>query len=145
MKVAQIMTREVCLADPNQSVETAAKVMAERDVGFLPVGEGDRLVGTITDRDIIVRAIAAGKGAGASVREVMTPGVKYCFEDEEVEHVVQNMGDIQVRRLPVVDRSKRLVGIMALADGALKDDPESAGVALTGIVEPSRSVSALNT
>jgi CBS domain-containing protein len=82
----------------------------------LPVGENDKLVGMITDRDIAVRGIAKGKGPDASVRDVMSADVKYCFDDQEIEDVTQNMGDIQVRRLPVVNREKRLVGILSLSD-----------------------------
>lgn len=102
--------------------------MAVDDVGFLPVGENDRLVGTITDRDIVVRAVAEGKDGNATVRDVMTKDVKYCFEDEDIEHVAQNMGDIQVRRLPVLNRDKRVVGVVSLADAALKEDPATAGI-----------------
>jgi CBS domain-containing protein len=130
------MTPKVHLASPGESLRKVAKRMAADGVGFLPVGENDRLVGTITDRDIVVRAVAEGKDGNATVADVMTRDVKYCFDDEEIEDVVQNMGDIQVRRLPVVDRDKRLVGVISLADAVLKDDPATVGVALTGVVEP---------
>jgi CBS domain-containing protein len=136
MKVADLMTPKVHLARPGESLRKVAKRMAADGVGFLPVGENDRLVGTITDRDIVVRAVAEGKDGNATVADVMTRDVKYCFDDEEIEDVVQNMGDIQVRRLPVVDRDKRLVGVISLADAVLKDDPATVGVALTGVVEP---------
>jgi CBS domain-containing protein len=103
--------------------------MAESDVGILPVGDADRLVGMITDRDIAVRGIAGGKGPDAKVRDVMTTEVLYCFEDDEIEDVLQNMGEIQVRRLPVVSADKRLVGIVSLSD--LADTSETqAGEAL---------------
>ncbi|TJW88713.1 MAG: CBS domain-containing protein, partial [Mesorhizobium sp.] len=120
----------------DESLQKIAKRMAVDDVGFLPVGENDRLVGTITDRDIVVRAVAEGKDGNATVREVMTKDVKYCFEDEDIEHVAQNMGDIQVRRLPVLNRDKRLVGVVSLADAALKEDPATAGIAMSGVVVP---------
>ncbi|RWK53835.1 CBS domain-containing protein [Mesorhizobium sp.] len=136
MKVAEIMTPSVHLASPDESLQKIAKRMAVDDVGFLPVGENDRLVGTITDRDIVVRAVAEGKDGNATVREVMTKDVKYCFEDEDIEHVAQNMGDIQVRRLPVLNRDKRLVGVVSLADAALKEDPATAGIAMSGVVVP---------
>ncbi|RWB96779.1 MAG: CBS domain-containing protein [Mesorhizobium sp.] len=136
MKVAEIMTPNVHLASPDESLQKIAKRMAVDDVGFLPVGENDRLVGTITDRDIVVRAVAEGKDGNAMVRDVMTEDVKYCFEDEDIEHVVQNMGDIQVRRLPVLNRDKRLVGVVSLADAALKEDPATAGIAMSGVVVP---------
>jgi CBS domain-containing protein len=136
MKVSEAMTRDVKMITPEDNLESAAKLMAEEDIGFLPVAENDRLIGTVTDRDIVVRGLAQGKGRSAHVRDVMTRDVKYCYEDEDVEHVVQNMGDIQVRRLPVVNRDKRLVGVISLADAALKHDAEPVGVAMSGVVEP---------
>jgi len=90
--------------------------MADLDAGVVPVAEKDRLVGIITDRDIAVRGIAKGKGPNANVREVMTDHVKYCFDDQEVDEVSQNMGELKIRRLPVVNRSKRLVGLLSLGD-----------------------------
>lgn len=139
MKVADAMTRDVQMISPDDTIESAAKLMARRDIGFLPVGENNRLVGTITDRDIVVRALAQGKGGSAHVRDAMTSDVKYCFDDEDMVEVTQNMGEIQVRRMPVVNRDKRLVGVVSLADAALKHDPEMVGVALTGVVEPGGS------
>lgn len=136
MKVQQAMTRAVQVARPDQSLREVAALMAEEDLGFLPVGEADRLVGTITDRDMVVRALAKGQGPDTRVRDVMTQDVLYCFEDEDMDHVVQNMGNVQVRRLPVVDRDKRLVGVVSLADAALKDDPEGVGIAMSGVVAP---------
>ncbi|MGO4677999.1 CBS domain-containing protein [Bosea sp. 2YAB26] len=136
MKVSEAMTRGAHIARPDETLQAVSRRMAEEDIGFLPVGDVDRLVGTITDRDIVVRALAEGRDGLALVRDVMTRDVKYCFEDEEMDHVIHNMGDNQIRRLPVVDRNKRLVGVVSLADGALKDSPETAGDALTDIVEP---------
>lgn len=116
MKVSKCMTRGVRTIGPDRTIQDAARVMAEMDVGALPVGEDDRLIGMVTDRDIAVRAVAEGRGSDTPIRDVMTQSVKYCFEDEEIEHVAENMGDEQVRRLPVLDRNKRLVGIVALGD-----------------------------
>jgi len=113
MQVSEAMTSQVTVATPDQSIQEAARLM-QIDSGFLPVGEDDRLVGMITDRDIAVRAIADGKGPDTPVRDVMTRDVKYCFEDEDVAEVARNMGDEQVRRLPVVNRDKRLVGVSCL-------------------------------
>src|SRR5215475_1696722 len=110
MKVSEAMTRDVHLASPNETVQQAARLMASLDAGVLPVGENDRLVGMITDRDIAIRGVAQGKGPRTKVREVMTADVKYCFDDQDVEEVSRNMADIQVRRLPVVNHDKRLVG-----------------------------------
>jgi CBS domain-containing protein len=136
MQVRDAMSGDVRIANPNQTIRDAALLMAEIDAGILPVGENDRLVGMITDRDIAVRAIALGKGPDTPVREVMSEDVKYCFEDDDVDEVAQNMADIKVRRLPVLNESKRLVGIVSLGDLALVDGPANAGEALCGISEP---------
>jgi len=133
MRVAQAMTRDVCVASPNDSICEVACTMARIDAGAIPVGENDRLVGMITDRDIAVRAVAAGKGPDTPVRDVMTREVKYCVEDEELDHVAKNMGELRVRRLPVLDRDKRLVGIVSLGDLALTEGEEVAGEAVTGV------------
>ena len=136
MKVGEVMTRNVRLASPDDTVRQAARVMAELDTGVLPVGEGDRLVGMVTDRDIAVRGVAEGKGPDAPVREVMTPGVKYCFEDEDLDTAVQTMGDNKVRRLPVMSREKRLVGIVSLGDVTLYGDSAQADAAVSAVSEP---------
>lgn len=135
-KISEVMTRDAKLVDPNDTIQDAAKLMKQCDCGVLPVGDGDRLVGMITDRDIAVRCIADGKGPNSKVRDAMSQEVKYCFEDEDISHVCANMSEIQVRRLPVLDRNKRLVGIVSLSDLAR----QSAGTAkaLHGIVRPSR-------
>lgn len=136
MKVNKAMTADVKVADPNQSIREAAVLMAELDVGALPVGENDQLVGMITDRDIAIRAVAKGLKPDTKVRDVMSKEVKYCFEDEEVEEVAENMAEIKVRRLPVLSREKRLVGIVALADIAVDHGADSAGIAIRGISQP---------
>lgn len=136
MRVSEVMTRDVRVASPDDTIRQAASVMAEIDAGALPVGDQDRLVGMITDRDIAVRAVAQGKGPDAKVRDVMTSDLKYCFEDEDIDHVATNMADIQVRRLPVVNRDKRLVGIVALGDIAMQGGSDKAGQAEVGIARP---------
>jgi CBS domain-containing protein len=136
MRVSDAMTTDVRIANPNQSIQDAAIMMAEIDAGVLPVGENDRLVGVITDRDIAVRAVAKGLPPSAKVRDVMSGDVMYCFDDEEIDDVAQNMADIKVRRLPVLNRGKRLVGIVSLGDIAMADGPDSAGEAICGISEP---------
>jgi len=133
MRVSEAMTRDVRVANPGQSIRDVAKIMAEIDAGAIPVGENDRLVGMITDRDIAIRAIAKGKGPDTPVRDVMSKDVKYCYEDEDLEHVARNMGDIQVRRLPVVSRDKRLVGIVSLGDVAHNEDSETTGETTAGV------------
>ncbi len=136
MKVAKIMTAEIYLVGPEDSLMDVAQLMAREDIGFLPVGDGTRLIGTVTDRDIVTRGVAVGMTGNNRVRDVMTPEVEYCFSDEEIDRVIENMGDWKVRRLPVVNREKQLVGVISLADAALKHDPEAVGSALTGVVEP---------
>jgi CBS domain-containing protein len=136
MKVSEVMTRDVQLIEPTQTVQEAAKLMAELDAGIMPVREGDRLVGMITDRDITVRAVAQGRGPETPIREVMTDDVKYCYEDDDTDDVARNMADIQVRRLPVLTRDKRLVGIISLGDMAVSDEPGKAGEAVAGISQP---------
>ncbi len=122
MKVGEIMTRRVEVASPDDTLRQAAGRMAELDTGVLPVGENDRLVGMLTDRDVAIRAVAQGRGPDTKVREAMTPEVRYCFEDEDLDDVVRNMGENEVRRLPVMSRDKRLVGIVSLGDVALHAD-----------------------
>jgi CBS domain-containing protein len=136
MRVGECMTCDVRMANPDETIRQAALAMAECDAGVLPVGENDRLVGMITDRDIAVRGIAEGKGPDATVRDIMSAEVKYCFEDETVEDVLRNMGDLQVRRLPVVNRDKRLVGIISLSDLATKGEKAHTGKALGDIARP---------
>jgi CBS domain-containing protein len=136
MRVSEAMTRDVRLAVPGQSIREVARIMADIDAGAIPVQENDRLVGMITDRDIAVRAVAAGKGPDTPVRDVMTRDIKYVYEDEELAQVARNMADIRVRRLPVVNRDKRLVGIISLGDMAVKEGEQPAGKAVAGVSRP---------
>lgn len=135
MKVSDCMTRDVRVVSPNQTIQEAARLMSEMDAGVLPVGDNDRLVGMITDRDIAVRAVCEGKGPDTKISEAMTREVKYCFDDEDIEHVARNMGEQQVRRLPVMSRDKRLVGIISLGDIAQsrRTDSEKVGETLGSI------------
>src|SRR5687768_18390655 len=133
MRVSEAMTRQVRVASPGQSIREVAKMMAEIDAGSVPVGENDRLIGMITDRDIAIRAVAQGKGPDTPVRDVMsTEQVLYCYEDEDLDHVAKNMGDQRVRRLPVVNREKRLVGIVSLGDVAT-NEKRAATKAVSGV------------
>jgi CBS domain-containing protein len=137
MKVREAMTRDVRLAKPDQPISEAAKLMAELDIGALPVEENDRLVGMITDRDIAVRAVAAGLGPDTKVSEIMSREIKYCFEDQSIDEVTQNMGELRIRRLPVLTRDKRLIGILSLGDLAIDEGArDEAGEALGGISRP---------
>jgi CBS domain-containing protein len=136
MKVSEAMTRDVTVASPDDTLQQAAAKMAQLDAGVLPVGANDRLVGMLTDRDIAVRAVAQGKGPQTAVRDVMSEEVKYCYEDDDLSTVSQNMGDIRVRRLPVLNRDKRLVGIVSIGDIATHRGEKLAGQALGGIAQP---------
>jgi CBS domain-containing protein len=136
MKISEVMTREILVANPEQTVQQAARMMADIDAGVLPVGENDRLVGMITDRDIAIRCVAKGSGPDAKIRDVMSHDVKYCFIDQDLDEVTRNMAEIQVRRLPVLDRDKRLVGIVSLGDIATVGEAREAGEALSGISMP---------
>jgi CBS domain-containing protein len=136
MRVSEAMTRDVRVSSPNQTIQEAARMMAEIDAGVLPVGDDDRLVGMITDRDIAVRAVGMGKGPQTAIREVMSSEVKYCFEDDDTQQVARNMASQQLRRLPVVNRDKRLVGILSLGDLAVMQGEKPAGEALVGISQP---------
>jgi len=136
MRVSECMTLQVRIANPDETLRDAAEMMAEADAGALPVGENDRLVGMITDRDIAIRGVAQGKGPETKVREVMSDEVLYCYEDETIEDVLRNMGDVRVRRLPVLNREKRLVGIISLGDLATSGMASETGNALSGISTP---------
>jgi CBS domain-containing protein len=135
MQLRDIMTTAVQLTDPAMMLKDAAALMRDGDFGLLPVGENDRLVGTITDRDITVRAVAEGKDPGTTpVRDAMSKGIRYCFEDQTAEEAAELMSEAQIRRLPVVNRDKRLVGIVALADLATEAPTgEPSGTAIRGI------------
>ena len=137
MRVADAMTSDVQITTPDQSIVEAAQMMADCDCGALLVGENDQLVGMITDRDIVVRALALGKAGETKIREIMSKEVKYCFEDDEVSDVARNMGDLQVRRLAVLNEDKRLVGILALGDISNPEEVPSAAQALSDISKPS--------
>ena len=137
MKVSNVMTKNIRLVSPDQTLRDAARLMSEEDVGALPVADSDRLVGMVTDRDIAIRGVAEGMAADAKVRQVMTEQVKYCFEDEDLAHVSQNMASLQMRRLPAMNRDKRLVGIVSLGDLAVASKAKSqAAQALHGISQP---------
>lgn len=137
MKVSECMTRDVRLAEPDETVQHAAQIMADIDAGILPVRENDRLVGILTDRDIALRVVGRGKEPDTRVRDVMSPEVKYCFDDDDADDVLDNMGDIQVRRLPVLDHDKRLVGIVSISDLAARGETREAGEALCEIARAS--------
>ena len=137
MKVSELMTSDVQTVNPDQPIREVAQFMLRKDAGAMPVYDGERLVGMVTDRDIAVRAIAEGRGPDTPVREVMTEEALFCWEDDDVEEVAAKMGDSQVRRFPVVSRETRqLVGIVSLGDLSRADQDEHAQAALEGVTEP---------
>jgi CBS domain-containing protein len=139
MQVKEVMTRHVKCTHPDATLQEAAQKMKELDVGLLPVcGTTDRLVGMLSDRDITVRAVAEGQDPWTDmVRDVMTPNVIYCFEDQDVSEAAQLMKENQVRRVVVLNRDKRLVGIVSLGDLAVDTgDEHLAGSALEAVSEP---------
>jgi|SRR5215469_1008743 len=137
MRISEAMTRDVKIISPEDSIEKAADMMRECGCGALPVGKNDRLIGVITDRDIVVRAVAFGKQPkNCVVRDVMTPGIKYVFEDESPESAADSMSRLRIRRLPVLNHQKRLVGIVTLGDLAVRHEGSAATVALRRISQP---------
>jgi CBS domain-containing protein len=135
-----VMSRDVQVISPEMTIREAARTMSDGGLGMMPVGENDRMIGAISDRDIVIRAVAEGKGPGTKVREIMSAGVWWAYDDDTVEQAAKLMSEHQVRRLPVVDRDKRLVGIVALGDFAVdKSDIKPAAEALAEISEPSPS------
>jgi CBS domain-containing protein len=135
-RVSDVMTSDVRIASPNQTIREAASAMAEADVGSLPVGENDRLVGMITDRDIVLRAVAQGRDPKTPIRDVMTDHIEYCFEDDDVGSAAETMANLGVRRLAVLNRDKRLVGIVALSNIASCGESKATNKMLKGVAEP---------
>lgn len=117
MKVGEIMSKHVQLVKPHDSLHETAKKMKEKDLGCVFVEEQDRLVGVVTDRDIVVRGISEHKNLESlKIKDVMTQKVLYCYEEDSVESVAQNMAKNQVRRLPVLNKDKRLVGVISIGN-----------------------------
>jgi CBS domain-containing protein len=136
MKVSEVMTRDVQTIRPDDPVQQAASFMLSADAGSIPVTDGERLIGMITDRDIAVRGIAKGYGPDTPVRELMTDDVICAREDDNVEDVASKMSEAQVRRLPVIDINERLCGIVSLGDLSRETDDGTASEALEGVSEP---------
>ncbi len=138
MKINEVMSTDCKTCAPGDSLAAAAQMMAREDFGSLPIAENDRLVGMITDRDIVIRGVADGRDATQTkIGELMSDRMYYCYDDQDIEEVAANMGELQVRRLPVVNRDKQLVGIVSLGDLA-KEGPRAntAGDALADISQP---------
>jgi CBS domain-containing protein len=139
MKVSEVMTRDVQTVRPDQPVQQAASFMLNADAGSIPVTDGDRLIGMITDRDIAVRGIAKGYGPDTPVRELMTDDIVCARIDDDIEEVATKMSDAQVRRLPVIDEDQRLCGIVSLGDLSRESDEDTAAQALEGVSQPGGS------
>ena len=136
MKISQVMTRDVKTVRPDSTAKEAASFMLSEDAGSMPVSEGDRLIGMITDRDIAVRGVAKGHGPDTPVRELMTGEIICAREDDDVEEVATKMSKAQVRRLPVLDAQDKLCGIVSLGDLARETSGQSADQALEGVSQP---------
>lgn len=136
-RLKDVMSRDVKVIDPDSTIREAAAAMLEGDFGMMPVGENDRLIGAVSDRDIAVRGVAEGKDSNAKVREVMSKGITWAYEDDSVDNAARIMSEHQIRRLPVINRDKRLVGIVALGDFAVdSSEIEPASEALSEISKP---------
>ena len=143
MKIRDIMTTGVELVHPDTTLRDAAQKMRDADTGFLPVGEDDRLVGTLTDRDITIRAVAEGQDPNsAKVRDAMSENLVYCFDDQDSSEAAELMAEKQLRRLPILSRDKRLVGVVSLGDLATRTgDDDVVGQTVEDISEPGGSKS----
>lgn len=136
MQVKDIMTKDVKYIAPHVTLQEAAGIMREWNIGYLSVGENDQLMGVVTDRDITIRSVSKGANpATTTVEQAMTPKCLYCFEDDSIEETARNMAQSQVRRLPVMNKNKRLVGIVSLGDLCVKGSKQAAGDALEGIYQ----------
>lgn len=125
MLVKDVMTAKVEWIQPTMTIKEVARLMKDKNIGCVPVGENDRVIGMITDRDLVVRGVAEGADPeSATARQVMSKGVTWCFDDQSLDEAAQLMDERQIHHLPVMNREKRMVGILCLADLALKGPPE---------------------
>ena len=136
MKVRDVMSKDVQVARPGDTLQDVASRMASGDFGFMPVADGDRLIGTITDRDIAVRAVAGGAACTSPVVEYISRDPHTAYADDDLKTVLEAMGDKQIRRLPVLDKDERLVGVVSLGDLSIRVKEKYAGEALEDISRP---------
>ena len=136
MKVSEVMTTEVETVSADQTARQAASFMIRADAGSIPVCEGSKVIGMVTDRDIAVRGIAEGRGPDTPISELMSDGIVCAHEDDDVQAVAQRMSEEQVRRMPVLDSDENLVGIVSLGDLAREANAETAETALEGVSAP---------
>jgi CBS domain-containing protein len=135
--IKELMSRNVQVINPDETIQEAAQQMLKGDFGMMPVGENDRMIGSISDRDIAIRAVVGGLGSDTKVRDIMSAGIHWAYEDDSVEKVASQMSEKQIRRLPIVNADKRLTGIVALGDFAVESkDIKVAGEALAEISQP---------
>ena len=140
MRIGEIMSRDVEVARPQDSIQDVARRMKEIDAGAIPVCDGERLKGMVTDRDIVLRVVSEGRSFDTSAADVMTAEVEYCYEDDDIAEAADRMAELQVRRLAVLDHDQRLVGIVSLGDIAQQGKDKTTGQALEEISEPNRHV-----
>lgn len=137
MKLREIMSDNVEVIHPDDTLQTAAEKMRDRDIGFLPVCDGERLIGVLTDRDLITRALADGLESKAMLgRDLVTSPAIYCFDDQGVDEAAKLMHDNQIRRLVVLSRDKQMVGVISLGDLAMTADDKLSGDVLQSVSEP---------
>lgn len=136
MKVSDVMTRDVQVAAPSDTVAAVARRMSEIDSGVMPIAEGDAIVGVITDRDIVIRVVGEGRDNEIPVSEVMTTPVETCPETESLKAATKKMAELQMRRLVIVDEAGKLAGILSLGDVAREDSARAVGHTLEDISEP---------
>jgi CBS domain-containing protein len=136
MKVKDVMTPDCIYVSPDTTISEAAEIMKDQDIGFIPIAENDKLIGMVTDRDIVIRAVAKKASPETDVKSIMSPHTYYCFDDQDAEEACANMADIKVRRLPVVNRDKRLVGVVSLGDIAQDVNKVEVGQTMQSITDP---------
>lgn len=125
MNVSEIMSKDVMFINKKKSVREAAKMMKDRGVGALPVEENNKLIGMVTDRDLVLKVLADAKDTEASVESCLDQGIKYCFDDQDLGEVAFQMSELKIRRMPVMNRDKKLVGIVSLGDIAVHAEPQA--------------------
>jgi CBS-domain-containing membrane protein len=135
MKIKDVMTQDVTFVAPSTPITEIARQMRDEEIGAVPVVENDRMIGMVTDRDIVVRCVATGSIESVTARTAMSPRMLYCYEDQSVNEILQNMAEEQVRRMPVVNREKRLVGVVSIGDLSQKAQ-SAAGKSLKEISRP---------
>jgi CBS domain-containing protein len=136
MKAKDIMTRDIFVVSPDTSIQEAAQAMQQQDIGALPVCDGEKILGMVTDRDIAVRGVAKGLHAQTAVGAIMTTDVSFCLVDDDLDEVREMMSKKQIRRLPVIDDKRNLAGMISLGDIALRDRDREAGETLENISRP---------